>query len=280
MLKKRGVKMTLSEFFNGVVVPGAISIAVRLLAAAILLIVGNFIIKFFMKRLKNGRFAEKADKTVVSFTVSFVRVVLYVLLAVMVVAALGVDMASIIAVIGSVGLAISLAVQGTLSNLASGIMILVFKPFKEGDYIEANGEGGTVTDLGIFYTTLCTPDNKVVVIPNSSVTSNVLKNYSSMETRRVDVSLTLAHGTDLELVRKVAYGLLNETEKILSDPQPGVKMSEVNGGNIVVSVRAWVKNEDFWDVKFLLTDKLYEKLGEAGVQIPHSQLDVHLKEQK
>lgn len=280
MLKKRGVKMTLSEFFNGVVVPGAISIAVRLLAAAILLIVGNFIIKFFMKRLKNGRFAEKADKTVVSFTVSFVRVVLYVLLAVMVVAALGVDMASIIAVIGSVGLAISLAVQGTLSNLASGIMILVFKPFKEGDYIEANGEGGTVTDLGIFYTTLCTPDNKVVVIPNSSVTSNVLKNYSSMETRRVDVSLTLAHGTDLELVRKVAYGLLNETEKILSDPQPGVKMSEVNGGNIVVSVRAWVKNEDFWDVKFLLNEKLYEKLGEAGVQIPHSQLDVHLKEQK
>lgn len=272
--------MTLSEFFNGVVVPGAISIAVRLLAAAILLIVGNFIIKFFMKRLKNGRFAEKADKTVVSFTVSFVRVVLYVLLAVMVVAALGVDMASIIAVIGSVGLAISLAVQGTLSNLASGIMILVFKPFKEGDYIEANGEGGTVTDLGIFYTTLCTPDNKVVVIPNSSVTSNVLKNYSSMETRRVDVSLTLAHGTDLELVRKVAYGLLNETEKILSDPQPGVKMSEVNGGNIVVSVRAWVKNEDFWDVKFLLNEKLYEKLGEAGVQIPHSQLDVHLKEQK
>lgn len=280
MLKKRGVKMTLSEFFNGVVVPGAISIAVRLLAAAILLIVGNFIIKFFMKRLKNGRFAEKADKTVVSFTVSFVRVVLYVLLAVMVVAALGVDMASIIAVIGSVGLAISLAVQGTLSNLASGIMILVFKPFKEGDYIEANGEGGTVTDLGIFYTTLCTPDNKVVVIPNSAVTSNVLKNYSSMETRRVDVSLTLAHGTDLELVRKVAYGLLNETEKILSDPQPGVKMSEVNGGNIVVSVRAWVKNEDFWDVKFLLNEKLYEKLGEAGVQIPHSQLDVHLKEQK
>ena len=280
MLKKRGIKMTFSEFFNGVVVPGAISIAVRLLAAAILLIVGNFIIKFFMKRLKNGRFAEKADKTVVSFTVSFVRVVLYVLLAVMVVAALGVDMASIIAVIGSVGLAISLAVQGTLSNLASGIMILVFKPFKEGDYIEANGEGGTVTDLGIFYTTLCTPDNKVVVIPNSSVTSNVLKNYSSMETRRVDVSLTLAHGTDLELVRKVAYGLLNETEKILSDPQPGVKMSEVNGGNIVVSVRAWVKNEDFWDVKFLLNEKLYEKLGEAGVQIPHSQLDVHLKEQK
>lgn len=280
MLKKRGIKMTFSEFFNGVVVPGAISIAVRLLAAAILLIVGNFIIKFFMKRLKNGRFAEKADKTVVSFTFSFVRVVLYVLLAVMVVAALGVDMASIIAVIGSVGLAISLAVQGTLSNLASGIMILVFKPFKEGDYIEANGEGGTVTDLGIFYTTLCTPDNKVVVIPNSSVTSNVLKNYSSMETRRVDVSLTLAHGTDLELVRKVAYGLLNETEKILSDPQPGVKMSEVNGGNIVVSVRAWVKNEDFWDVKFLLNEKLYEKLGEAGVQIPHSQLDVHLKEQK
>ena len=280
MLKKRGVKMTLSEFFNGVVDPGAISIAVRLLAAAILLIVGNFIIKFFMKRLKNGRFAEKADKTVVSFTVSFVRVALYVLLAVMVVAALGVDMASIIAVIGSVGLAISLAVQGTLSNLASGIMILVFKPFKEGDYIEANGEGGTVTDLGIFYTTLCTPDNKVVVIPNSGVPSNVLKNYSSMETRRVDVSLTLAHGTDLELVRKVAYGLLNETEKILSDPQPGVKMSEVNGGNIVVSVRAWVKNEDFWDVKFLLNEKLYEKLGEAGVQIPHSQLDVHLKEQK
>lgn len=272
--------MTFSEFFSGVIVPGAVSIAVRLLAAAVILIVGNFIIKFFIKRLKNGKFAERADKTVVSFTVSFARVALYVILAVMVVATLGVDMASIIAVIGSVGLAISLAVQGTLSNLASGIMILVFKPFKEGDYIEANGEGGTVTDLGIFYTTLLTPDNKVVVIPNSGVTSNVLKNYSSMSTRRVDVGLTLAHGTDLELVRTVAYELLNSSEKILKDPEPCVKMTEVNGGDIVVSVRAWVNNGDFWDVKFLLNEKLYEKLGEAGVQIPHSQVDVHLKEQK
>lgn len=280
MLKKRGIKMTFSEFFSGVIVPGAVSIAVRLLAAAVILIVGNFIIKFFIKRLKNGKFAERADKTVVSFTVSFARVALYVILAVMVVATLGVDMASIIAVIGSVGLAISLAVQGTLSNLASGIMILVFKPFKEGDYIEANGEGGTVTDLGIFYTTLLTPDNKVVVIPNSGVTSNVLKNYSSMSTRRVDVGLTLAHGTDLELVRTVAYELLNSSEKILKDPEPCVKMTEVNGGDIVVSVRAWVNNGDFWDVKFLLNEKLYEKLGEAGVQIPHSQVDVHLKEQK
>lgn len=270
--------MTFQEFMNNIIIPGAINIALRLLLAGILLLVGSLIIKFVVKKLKHGKFSTRVDKTVHHFTVSFVKIALYVILAIIVVATLGVEMSSIIAVIGSVGLAISLAVQGTLSNLASGIMILVFKPFREGDYIETSGEGGTVTEVGIFYTTLCTPDNKIVVVPNGGVTSSVLRNYSTKETRRVDVALTLAHGTSLETVQQVVREVVDTHELILKDPAPFVRLTGLDGGSITVTVRAWVKNENFWDVNFHLLETIYARLGEAGVSVPHTQVDLHLKQ--
>lgn len=270
--------MTFEQFVNDILVPGAINIAFRLLAATVLLIVGGVLIKFVIKRLKNGKLAQKADRTVHHFVLSFVKIALYVMLAVLIVATLGVDMASIVAVIGSIGLAISLAVQGTLSNLASGIMILVFKPFKEGDYIETADVSGTVTEVGIFYTTLCTPDGKVVVIPNGTVTGEVLKNYSRKENRRVDASLTLAHGTDVEIVQNLVREVIESNEKILKDPSPSIRLTGINKDSITVTVKVWTKNANYWDVNFNLLENIYVKLGEAGVSIPHSQLDVHIKE--
>ncbi|MBE6547905.1 MAG: mechanosensitive ion channel [Ruminococcaceae bacterium] len=272
--------MDFEKFLNDTLIPGAVNIAWRLLLAGLLFIVGSLIIKFVVKRLNNGKFAQKTDKTVHHFTVSFVKIAMYVILTVIVVATLGVEMASIIAVIGSIGLAISLAVQGTLSNLASGIMILVFKPFHEGDYIETSGESGTVVEVGIFYTTICTPDNKIVVVPNSGVTSNVLKNYSSKETRRVDVSLTLAHGTDVETVQNIVSDVVGSHALILKDPAPFVRLTGMSGESITVTVRAWVNNADYWDVNFHLLENIYSKLGEAGVSVPHAQVDVHVKENK
>ena len=269
--------MTWEQFFNGIFIPGIVSMAWRLLAAFVILVVGTLIIKAVIKRLKNGRIAQKAEKTVHNFVVSFVKIALYVILAVLVVATLGVPMASIVAVIGSVGLAISLAVQGTLSNLAAGIMILVFKPFREGDYIETDGVGGTVTELGIFYTTLCTPDNKTVVIPNGNVTSNVLTNYSSRDTRRVEIKLDMEYGTDLDFAKGIIKGVLERHPEIMSEPAPFIRMTEMADHAIIVTVRVWCARDEYWNVNFNLVEDFYNSLEKEGIKIPYPQMDIHIK---
>lgn len=269
--------MTWEQFLNDILIPGVVNIAWRLLAAFVIFVVGAVIIRAIIKKLKNGRFAEKTESTVHHFVVAFVKIALYVMLAVLVVATLGVPIASIVAVIGSVGLAISLAVQGTLSNLASGIMILVFKPFREGDYIESDGVGGTVTELGIFYTTLCTPDNKKVVIPNGNVTSNVLTNYSAKDTRRVEIKLDMAYGTDLDFAKNIVRGVLARHDEILPDPAPFIRMTEMGDHAVIMTVRVWCKREDYWTVNFNLTEDFYSSLEAEGIRVPYQQMDIHIK---
>lgn len=272
--------MTWEEFLQSVLIPGVISIAKRLLAAFVLLVVGVIIIRFIVKKLKNGRMSQRAERTVHHFTVSFVKISLYVLLAVLVVAILGVPIASIVAVIGSIGLAISLAIQGTLSNLASGIMILVFKPFREGDYIESGDVGGTVEELGIFYTTLCTPDNKKVVIPNGNVTSGVLTNYSAKSTRRVEIKLDMEYGTDIDFAKKIISSVLSRNDKILKEPEPFIRMTEMGDSAIIVTVRVWCEKDNFWKVKFDLTEDFYNSLEAEGIRVPYQQIDVHIKDKE
>lgn len=271
--------MTWEQFLDNVLIPGVINIAERLLAAFVLLVVGVIIIKFIVRKLKNGRMAKKAERTVHNFIISFVKISLYVLLAVLIVAILGVPIASIVAVIGSIGLAISLAVQGTLTNLASGIMILVFKPFREGDYIESDGVGGTVEELGIFYTTLCTPDNRKVVIPNGKVTSTILTNYSAKNTRRVEVKLDMAYGTDIDFAKNVIRSVIARHDKVLKEPAPFIRMTEMADSSIIMTVRVWCERGDFWSVKFDLTEDIYISFEKEGIHIPYPQLDVHIKNQ-
>ena len=271
--------MTWEQFVQDTLIPGIISMAWRLVAAFLLLVVGAFIVKRVVKKLKTGRLAQKAEKTVHHFVVAFVKISLYVLLAVLVVATLGVPMASIVAVIGSVGLAISLAVQGTLSNLASGIMILVFKPFCEGDFVEADGVSGTVVELGIFYTTLRTPDNKKVVIPNSNITTNVLTNYSANDTRRVEFKLDMAYGTDLEFAKKIVSGVLERHSKILTDPAPTIRMTEMADSSIIITVRVWCNRDDYWPLYFDLNEDFYNSLEASGIHVPYQQVDVHIKKE-
>ena len=223
---------------------------------------------------------SSTDVVFFHFVVSFVKIALYVMLTVLIVAVLGVPMASIVAVIGSVGLAISLAVQGTLSNLASGIMILVFKPFREGDYVEADGVGGTVTDLGIFYTTLTTPDNKKVVIPNGNVTSNVLTNYSAKDTRRVEVKFNVDRSTDLDRAKGIVVSTLDGYDKILSDPAPFIRMTEVKDHAVVITVRVWCNRDEYWNVNFDLVENIYENFKKEGIEIPNPKMDVTVKDRK
>ena len=270
--------MTWEQFLNDTLIPGVINIAWKLVVAALLLVVGTLIIRFVVKKMKAGRLSQKLDKTVHHFVLSFVKIALYVLLAVMVVATLGVPMASIIAVIGSAGLAVSLAVQGTLANLASGIMILVFKPFKEGDHIEAEGEFGFVLEVGIFYTTICTFDNKVVMVPNGNITSKVLKNHTAKSTRRVDVELTVAQGEDVDGIRSAAIKIAQAHKCTLEDPAPYGIVTENKDGRLILSIRAWCDSANYWTVKFDLNEQLHRLVSDMGVKIPRNHIELHTSE--
>ena len=256
------------------------NIVLKLLASAIIFFVGRAIIKFVVKKLSNSKKMSKLDLTVKNFVVSFVKIAAYVLLTVSIVAIMGVPMASIIAVIGSVGVAISLAVQGTLSNLASGLMILVFKPFKLGDFVEAGGDSGTVTDMGIFYTTLTTGDNRTIVMPNSSIPGTRLLNYSKTETRRVDIQLDVEYGTDIELVKKTVLEEVNKCSEVINDPAPFVRLTEMKDSSLCVTLRVWCKAGDFWGLKFKLLENLNNEFENKGINFAYPHMSVEIKDKK
>ena len=255
----------------------AISIAIRLLSCVIVLIIGYLIIKFVKKRLNKSKALAKLDASAASFIRAAVRVLLAIVLGVTVVAILGVPMASVIAVLGSAGAAIALAIQGTLGNLASGIMIVVLRPFRAGDFIEVGGNLGTVLEVGLFSTRVRTPDNRHVVIPNSTLTSSTIINYSSEETRRVDMVASAAYGTDIEKVKAVILAYAESDGQILKDPAPTVRMKDMNTSSIDFTVRVWVKNKNYWDVRFNLSENIYNEFKKNGIEIPFNQLDVHVK---
>ena len=189
---------------------------------------------------------------------------------------MGVPMASVVAAIASAGVAIGLALQGALSNLAGGIMILLFRPFRLDDYIEAGDYAGTVTDVGIFYTVLRTPDNKVVTIPNGTIMSESVVNYSVMDTRRVEIVVSVAYGSDIEQVKQILLGVATAHELVLTDPAPFARLAEHGDSSLDFKLRVWVKSADYWTVHFDLLETVEGRLAEAGIEIPYNQLDVHI----
>ncbi len=254
-----------------------VNIAGRLLACAIILIVGHFIIKFVTKKLLTSKKMEKLEPGVRGFLRTFIKVLLHTLLIVSVIGVLGVPMASVVAVLGAAGAAVALALQGTLGNLASGIMLVVLRPFRVGDFIEQGGNMGTVLEIGLFATTVVTIDNRHVVIPNSALTTSTIINYSSEQTRRVDMVVSAAYGSDVEKVKNVILDYAKRDEKILSDPAPFVRMTDMNDSAIAFTVRMWVKSADYWDVRFNLSENIYDEFNKNGIKIPFKQLDVHVK---
>ena len=253
------------------------SIAGRLLICVIILIIGHFIIKFVTKKLLNSKKMEKLDPGVRGFLRTAVKVLLNVILIVSVVGVLGIPMASVVAVLGAAGAAIALALQGTLGNLASGIMIIVLRPFRVGDFIEVSGNLGTVIEIGLFATTMVTIDNRHVITPNSALTTSTIINYSSEETRRVDMTVSAAYGSDVEKVKAVILDYAKRDKLILKDPAPFVRMTDMSDSSIDFTVRMWVKSKDYWDVRFNLSENIYEEFGKNGIRIPFKQVDIHVK---
>ena len=254
-----------------------VSFGGKLLAAILVLIIGSILIKFVTKRLSKKKLGKHSDPTVHRFVLNLVKTALYVVLAVTVVAILGVPMASMVALIASAGLAIGLALQGSLSNFAGGIMLLIFRPFKLDDFIEASGLSGTVVDIGIFYTTLRTPDNKSVTIPNGKLMDDKVTNYSVHDTRRLDFTFNVAYGSDVDKIKAILLEEAAKHEKTLKDPAPFSRLSKQNEHSLTIMLRVWVERANYWTVNFDLLEAINARFVAEGIEIPFNQLDVHVK---
>lgn len=244
--------------------------------AIITLVVGLLIIKRFGNFLEKQVKKSHIDNTLKPFITSVVSTVLKVLLGISVVKILGVDTTSFVAVLASAGLAIGLAFQGTLANFAGGVLLLTLRPFKVGDYIEANGYAGTVESIQVLYTNIVTVDNKVVYVPNGSLSNASIINYSIKDTRRVDLSFGVGYETDTKRVQEVLKEVVQEHVLVLKTPEPFVRMSEHGDSAIVFVVRAWVNAGDYWTVYFDLIESVKNRFFEENISIPFPQMDVHL----
>lgn len=258
----------------------AVEFALNLLLGFIVLIVGFKLVKYVMKLLGRVRFFERMDPTARSFVESLTRFMLKALLVVVFAGIVGIPTASIIALLGSVGVAIGLAMQGSLSNLAGGVMILLFHPFHKDDYIAVPGvDAGTVTEISIFYTTIVTLDNRRIVVPNGIVSNSSLTNYSVNGTRRIELDFSAAYAADSAVVRDTILSVTSGREKLFADPAPEVIMKEMADSAVIYQLRAWCNSCDYLNECNTIREAVKRCFDERGVSIPFPQLDVYVKEQ-
>lgn len=246
----------------------------RLLGALLVLLVGLRLISWFSVWI-SGRM-NKMDESIRSFAKSGISILLKVLLIISVMGMVGVEMTSFIAILGAAGLAVGLALSGTLQNFAGGVIILVFKPFKVGDFINAQGYSGTVSEIQIFNTILKTPDHKIIIIPNGGLSTSSLTNFSVQPTRRIDWTFGIAYGDSYDKAREVLQRLIDEDPRIKKDPAPFIALAELNTSSVDLTVRVWVDAGDFWGVFFSMNEKVYKTFALEGLNIPFPQLDVHM----
>lgn len=257
----------------------ALAYGPRIIAAVLTLVVGLWVVGFAVGLTRKALERSKVDPSLQGFIKSLVSILLKVLVYITALGVLGVEMTSFIAILGAAGLAVGLALSGTLQNFAGGVLILFFKYFKVGDFIEAQGHMGTVKDIQIFVTVLTTPDNKTIIIPNGPLATSTLTNFSSQATRRVDWTFGIAYGDDLDKAYEVLGRLLSEDERILEDPEPFMAVVELGDSSVDIRVRAWVNAADYWPVFFRMNEQVYRTFDREGLTIPFPQRDVHIYQQ-
>lgn len=256
----------------------AVSFGGRLLAAIVVFIVFRWIIKRIRRRLKM-RMEKKENSALIPFTVNLVSISLNILMIFVVIWILGIETSSFIALFASAGIAIGMALSGTLQNFAGGVMILVFKPFQIGDFIDAQGKAGTVKAILITNTVILTPDNQTIYIPNGSLSTGIITNYSAQDFRRVDWTFSIAYGDDYQEARSVLEELIGKEKRILNEPAaPFIALNKMADSSIDIVVRAWVNKADYWDVYFLMNETVYKTFEEKGLSIPFPQVNVHIKQ--
>ena len=249
----------------------------KLIGALLVLIIGLWIAKLITKQLGRLLKVRNYDASLQGFLSSLVGILLKTLVFIVALGMMGIEMTSFIAILGAAGLAVGMALSGTLQNFAGGVMILIFKPFKVGDLIDAQGYLGVVKEIQIFVTILTTPDNKTIIIPNGGLSTGSLTNYSTEPKRRVDWTVGFGYGDDYDKARELVLGILKADKRVLADPEPFVALGALADSSVNLTVRAWVNAADYWAVFFDFNEQVYKVFNKEGINIPFPQMDVHIQ---
>ena len=250
------------------VIKGLVSFGGKLLVAILILVIGFKLINLLMKKLKKGRIFNKLEKSSQTFVFSILSVVLKIMVLIVAITELGIPMTSIVTLIGSAGLALGLALQGGLSNIAGGVTIMLFKPFKVGDYIDTHADAGTVKDINIFSTVLQTYDNKLVVIPNGTLANTIIVNQTASKTRLLDITVTVSYKNDIDKVKEVLNRIIQKSK---------YRLDKHEKSSLVFTARMWVTSENYWPAKYEMLEVIKKEFDKEGIEIPYPQLDVHLE---
>lgn len=261
-------------------VPDLLNFALQVVIALVVYVIGGKIIKLILKMLSRGMERRGTDEGVKQFLLPLVKYSLYVILIFIIMGLFGIATTSAVAVLGSAGVAVGLALQGSLSNFAGGVLILLLKPFRVGDYIveHSGGKEGTVTEISIFYTKLLSADNKMILVPNGTLANCTVTNVSGMEKRRVDVEVGIAYEADIRTAKEVLKKIAAEDEARLKEEEPVVFVDSLGDSSVNMGVRIWVEAENYWSTKWRLTENVKYALDEAGISIPYPQMDVQIKQ--
>lgn len=249
----------------------------KIVVAIVIYLLGKQLIKWVMRLMDRAFLHHKVEVSLRTFLRSLVKVLLMIVLVLAIVQTLGVNTSSFLALFASAGLAIGMALSGTLQNFAGGVVLLILRPYKVGDYIESQGQSGTVDEIGLFQTRIKTIDNRIIYVPNNTIATSTIDNYSQSETRRVEWILSISYGDDVDVARREILAMLSEDNRVLTDTPPVVYVKTLNSSSVDLTIRAWVANADFWSLYYDMNERMYKELPAKGINFPFPQMDVNLK---
>ena len=257
----------------------AMWIALKIVLALAIYMVGKWITKWIIRLMDRSFERRKVDASLRIFLRSMVKVVMYVLVVLAAIQTLGINTTSFVAIFASAGLAVGMALSGTLQNFAGGVILLLLRPYRVGDYITSQGQSGTVKAIGLFSTQLSTGDNRTIFVPNSAISTSIIDNYSHATTRRIDWNITISYGDDVDVARQAILAMLADDNRVLNEPaEPMVALKELGDNAVVLLVRCWTANSDYWGLYFDINERIYKELPTKGIKFPFPQLDVHIKQ--
>jgi small conductance mechanosensitive channel len=257
----------------------ALWIGLKVVLAIGIYLVGRWVTNWILRMLNRTFERRNVDVSLRIFLRSMIKVVMMILVVLAAIQTLGINTTSFLAIFASAGLAIGMALSGTLQNFAGGVILLLLRPYRVGDYIMAQGQSGTVKAIGLFSTQLSTSDNRTIYVPNSAISTSVIDNYSHPTIRRIDWNVTVSYGTDIDVARETILAILNSDSRVLHEPaEPMVAVKELANSAVVLLVRCWTANQDYWGVNFEVNERMYKEMPQKGVNFPYPQLDVHIKQ--
>ena len=267
--------LTVAEIVDYLVNAG-LTLGSKIIQIVLIWIVGRWLSKRLVSMLKNMMAKKKTDASIQTFLVSFIDIVVLILLLIIIISVVGIDTSSFVALFASAGVAIGMALSGTLQNFAGGVMVLLFRPYKVGDFIEAQGQAGVVKEIQIFNTLIQTPDNRIIIVPNGPLSTGIINNYSREATRRVDFSFSISYGDDFELAKKVLMEIIEKDARILKTPEPFIELGKMNASSIDITVRVWCNAADYWGIFFDMNKSVYSTFPAKGLNFPYNTITVNM----